>query len=152
MRRAWRRNTQYYYPDPKVLAEDVSRAALTQQDLVQKKAERSWRILNRLRRRLLKEFVYGSPSPVSSRRSPVEFIFKRGNRGLFGLLYRTAWELARVAGVPGTSNYRSSALDRLDRVSITLERLHRMVRKMHIMRLFPWRRRRSRKMNVSFEW
>lgn len=151
-RRLWRKNTRYYYPKPKKMADEISRAVAAEEALVRNKSKRSWRVLDRLRRRLLKEFTKGSPSPLATSRSSWDFIFWRGSRGLIGVLYSTMWELARIARVPGTSNYQSELSERLGHVSRSLHSLTRLVRRFHVMRFFPWRRRRQRRMNIAFEW
>lgn len=152
LRRAWKRSNKYYYPGLELMANDTIDLAKSQEEQVRRTAKRSFRVLDRLRKRLLKEFVSGKRKNGASSTLPWNFIFKTGKRGLFGLIYRSGLELAKIMGVPGMSTYHSHLGDRLDNATRSLKRIDRILRRMHLMRLLPWRRRAQRRLNVAFEW
>lgn len=150
-RKAWRRNTQYYYPKPTKLKKKQQKNAIANEANLITTVEQSTTVMSRVRKWILREFINGRPSPALSRRSPWSFILRSGGRGLFGVFRSAIIEIFSLAGIPGMSE-RSIIINRLDNASKFLKRLDRMLRKMHLMRLFPWKRRPQRKFNLALEW
>lgn len=151
LRKAWRRNTQYYYPKSKKLKKKHRKAAFANKSNFITTVEQSTTVMSRLRKWILREFINSRPSPALSRRSPWSFIIRSGSRGLFGVFRAAIIELSSLAGIPGVSE-RSIITSKLDNASKFLKRMDRMLRKMHLMRLFPWKRRPQRKFNLALEW
>lgn len=149
MRRAWKRNTNYY-PNTKKMTKR-GRNSVLPQDL-NAIGERKYQIMTRLRKRILNEFISGAPSSVISQKSPWGIFLGRKHNGLAPMLYFLTIEMTRLYGIPGPSSFQPSFTDRLIKFSQSLKRLERMIRKLHIVKLLPWKRRPKRKMMFSFEW
>lgn len=152
MRRVWKRNTKYYYEEPRKVAKQASKNANREQMIVKDTSVPSYKVMTRLRKRILNEFIYGKPSPAATRRTPWRFIFGENHHGLIGLLYSVALEVASLSGAVVSSGPQTNFTQRLSKLSRSIKRLDRMLRKLHIMRLFPWKRRPSRKVMLSVEW
>jgi hypothetical protein len=162
LRRAWKRNTTYYYIDPKKQRHRKIRAKQEPQ------------IQRLLPQRLLDEFIYGKPTPMASRRrGPWSFFLERKEqeyhhnsktasrrqlnrkgkaRGMLWLLRFLAMECGLFVDAVVSDGSDKSVKVNFKTLSKLLKTLEQVMRRVPVARFLPWKRRSTKKMTISLEW
>lgn len=148
-RRVWKRSTTYYYIDPKKAKIEAQKNRKIPRYNTKKR-----QVMTRVRQRILRDFIYGKPAPVASRKKGLvgRVLGKRSQTENISLLYKVFIEFGKLTGAVVASDSDKGFVEQLNRFSKMMKTFERIVRKMHIMRMLPWRRKPKRKLNVSLEW
>lgn len=167
LRRAWTRNTTYYYVDPKKQRRRKTRARRGPQI-------QGYRTLRMLPQRLLGEFIYGKPTPMASRRrGPWSFFMghkeqehhhnsktvgsrqlnRKGKaRWMLWLSHFMAMKCGRFVDAVMLDGPDKSVKENLKTLSKVLKALDKVVRRAWVARFLPRKRRSTKKMTVLLEW